>query len=228
MFRVVNDMTAQYSSLEAWGYDRFIAPAVVEMGRTSMDRHLAQIPKGSRVLDVGCGGGRHAAMIGDERPDLEIVGLDLSPGQVARAVTRAERFHGRLTFVEGSALELPFDDDSFDVVTSFASIKHWPDPRQGIEEAVRVLKPGGLLLIVEADRGCRLEDAAAFVDLTKGPKVLKAGVLLPLFRTYVAGRSFDVDEARELMNGLNLEDRSVERVRGTPAWLMTARKSGES
>ena len=90
MFRVVNDMTAQYSSLEAWGYDRFIAPAVVEMGRASMDRHLAQIPKGCRVLDVGCGGGRHAAMIGDERPDLEIVGIDLSPGQVARAVARAK------------------------------------------------------------------------------------------------------------------------------------------
>lgn len=225
---MVNDMTAQYSTLEAWGYDRFIAPAVVELARASMDAHLAQIPKGGRLLDVGCGGGRHAVMIGDERRDLEIVGLDLSPGQVARAVSRSERFHGRLTFVEGSALDLPFEEASFDVVTSFASIKHWPDPRRGVEEAVRVLKPGGLLLIVEADRGCHLEDAAAFVDMTWGPKPLKAGVLLPLFRTYVAGRSFDVDEAREFMTGLDLADATVERVPDTPAWLMSARKTGPS
>jgi len=173
MFRVVNDMTAGYTAFEAWGYDRFVAPAVLEMGRRSMDPYLVQVPKGGRLLDVGCGGGLHAVMMGDERPDLEIVGLDLNPGQVGRAVARSKRFHGRLSFVEGSALDLPFEDESFDTVTSFASIKHWPNPRRGVEEAVRVLKPGGLLMIVEADRGCHYEDAAAFVELTRGPSALK-------------------------------------------------------
>lgn len=218
---MLREFTRPYSAAESWLYDFFIAPAVMALRPAVMDRLIADLPRGAEVLEVGCGGGQLAVELLKRRGDLQYVGLDLSGEQIGRA---GKRLAGtsQAELVQGSALELPFDSGRFDAVLSVASIKHWPEPARGLSECVRVLAPGGRLVIVEADRGCTLDDANQLVSGLKMPRTLLP-FALALFRTWVAGRSLDLDEARALLAREPLEEREVSRLDGTPALLMTGR-----
>lgn len=215
---------APYSAVESFLYDALLAPALYRSRSFSAFEELVDVPDRGRALDVGCGGGHAAIELAKRKPMLEVVGLDLSPQQVARARRRSSAFGRRVQFVEGSALDLPFDDESFDLVYSVASIKHWPDRRQGLAECVRVLRPGGWLLVLEADRGCRQEDAAEFVRGFRLPHVLWPASLA-FFRVIVAGRSIDIEDARDLLRGLPLDETSVSRLSGAPGLAMRGRRS---
>jgi ubiquinone/menaquinone biosynthesis C-methylase UbiE len=217
-----SDLTARYSLPEAWAYDRFVAPAVMDMSDAVVDDYLADLPPGARVLEVGCGGGQLAHAVLEQRRDLRWVGLDASKAQIDRA-HRRNVGHQSAEFVVGDALALPFSDQCFDATVSIASIKHWADQSKGLAECVRVLRPGGRLVVVEADRGCRFHDAQAFVSRWRLPKAMRP-LSLALFRTLVAGRSIDLDEARSLMSELPLTSWEVSRVRGTPALVMRGRR----
>lgn len=217
---ILGNMVSPYSRIESWGYDAFIAPAVAALKGTLMPRLLADMPSGGRLLDVGCGGGQVAIDIAAQRPDLEVTGLDLSADQVRRATVRARAAGAPVSFVQGSALELPFADGAFDAVISIASIKHWPDQARGVAECARV--SAGLVAIIEADRGCRLPDAAAFVRRWAVPPPLRP-IALAAFRTWVAGQSLDLEDARALTSGVPSRTWTVERVPGTPALLMVLR-----
>ena len=206
------DITAPYGAVQAWTYDRIIAPAVTELLEGNLGEIIDEIPEGAQMLDVGCGGGQALELLAVRRPDLRLHGVDLSPGQVARA--RA-RLRNRATIVEGSALELPYASDRFDFVFSEASIKHWTDPARGLRECVRVLRPGGHLVVTEADRGCRLEDAAAFVRKWWLPRAVSP-LTLAFFRTWVAGRAFDLAELEAFAAALPLDEWRVWRIEGTP------------
>lgn len=99
-----------------------------------------------RVLDMGCGAGHTA--IAAARKAREVIGLDLTPEMVERATRlAAERGVANVTFQVGNVMGLPFDDASFDVVTSRVSAHHYLDPTKALAEAARVLKPGGLFLL---------------------------------------------------------------------------------
>jgi len=212
---ITRDFKLPYTAVESWTYDYFIAPGVAALAESVAAQYADRVPHGGRVLDVGCGGGHNALSLAERRPDLQVTGLDLSDEQIARAVKRAAG-NPRVEFVQGSALDLPFDDGEFDAVISVGSLKHWPDPHQGLSECVRVLRPGGALFVAEADRGCRLEETEAFVAMWRLPALLRP-LGVALYRTYVAGRSYDLDEVRALAEGLALRDLQVKRIEGAPA-----------
>lgn len=222
---VLADISAPYSKLESFVYDRVVAPAVLEMGERVAAELERDLPDSGSVLDVGAGGGQLALDIAARRPKVRVTGLDLSPDQVERATERARAagLGARVSFVQGSALELPFEDASFDLVVSVASIKHWPDQRKGLSECVRVMAPGGRLFVFEADRGCRLPDAKDFVSRWRLPGALRIPALAA-FRTWVAGQAIDLDDARELLGAVPLEQTEARRIAGTPALLLTGTK----
>lgn len=98
---------------------------------------------GKTVLDVACGEGYGTDILSSVAEAA--TGLDVSRDAVAHARSRYGR--ANLSFVNGSAAELPFADHSFDLVVSFETIEHHDRHQEMISEIHRVLRPGGLLII---------------------------------------------------------------------------------
>jgi ubiquinone/menaquinone biosynthesis C-methylase UbiE len=224
LLSMVKDSTKPYTRLESKFYDHFIAPSVA--GFYSHFEQALGLMEGmdeSLVLDVGCGGGQLLEYIAKRRPKVRAVGVDLSPDQIRRAKKRLEPYGSRMSAITASALDLPMPDNEFDLVLSIGSIKHWPDRLKGLEQCVRVLKPGSRLIVVEADRGCRHEDVAYLADKTPLPFFAK-----PLFRVFyllkVAGPSLDMEEMRGLAKKLPIKKARVTRVPGLPGLMLDAVK----
>ncbi len=122
------------------------------MSLTTVEFPRLQLQPGDRVLDLGCGEGRHAITAWLEA-DAQVVGLDLSLQDLTTARERAGQFDkpgetdNGLAWVRGSGLSLPFPDATFSKVICAEVLEHVPDYRQILREIQRVLKPGGLLAL---------------------------------------------------------------------------------
>jgi SAM-dependent methyltransferase len=108
----------------------------------------AAIRDGDSVLDAGCGFGATLASIDAARTGTELVGVNIDARQLAAArVSVLPRADNRIRFVEADACALPFEDGAFDRVLAVECIFHFPSRLGFLEEAVRVLKPGGRLAL---------------------------------------------------------------------------------
>lgn len=208
-------------------YDRWVSPAVVAALQLDLHERLVhELPKGSRLLDVGCGGGQHAVQIARQRPDLHVVGIDISTTMVkrSRALARRARVEDKTIFDLGDAMDLKFDADSFDAVYCAGPLKQVPVKSRALRECVRVLRPGGRLLAMDVNRGCSWDDVVAFVGRTPLPALGKQ-LLKVYFSGIVARQAIDLDEARELWADLPLRDcDGPRRIPGHPAWVMVGTK----
>jgi ubiquinone/menaquinone biosynthesis C-methylase UbiE len=223
MFSALTKLSSSYSPLEAFLFDRLCDKATAPFHNFANDQLEPALEPNMRVLDVGCGGGRFAIRLAERHPEVEVVGLDLSPEQIARARRRGEALSERVSFVEASATAMPFAADEFDLVFSLGSLKHWPDRGLGLRECVRVLGPGGRLIVMEGDRGCRHEDVHRFVSTWNIP--VKARPLAAAFyRLKVVGDSLDLDDARALLDEVPELDGRVERGEGLPMWTIFGSK----
>jgi SAM-dependent methyltransferase len=101
------------------------------------------IPAGSQMLDVACGSGQLALLAA--RDGVSITGVDIAPNLVQRAQARAAAEGLTARFMEGDAEELPFEDASFDVVTSLFGAMFAPRPELVARELLRVCSPGGII-----------------------------------------------------------------------------------
>lgn len=132
-------------------YDPILALTLRERRfRAAMRRRVdSSLPRGGTVLDVGCGTGTFAIAFAAERPDAEVIGIDGDPQILALA--KAKEGAGRVSWNEGLAGELPFEDGSADVVTMSLVLHHLlPDQkREALAEIRRVLRPGGSFHIVD-------------------------------------------------------------------------------
>lgn len=118
------------------GYDT-VRRADPGLTRQLCDR--LQLEPDCRMLDVGCGTANYTQAIGQR---CRIVGLDVSEIMLKAAAAKQPR----LCLVRGTALSLPFADQSFDRVLTTLSIHHWPDMERGIAEVRRVLRQGPYVL----------------------------------------------------------------------------------
>ncbi len=104
---------------------------------------LRALPRGARVLEVGCGVGYDAAVL--VKAGLQVTATDISMGTLVRARKDIEP-HGRAAYVVADADHLPFAGQSFDAVFINASLHHLPDPRTALREMARVARPHGLVI----------------------------------------------------------------------------------
>lgn len=103
-----------------------------------------------KVLDAACGEGYGASLLAQTAAD--VTGLDLDAAAVEHATARYGGSQTNLRFVQGSCHQLPFDDNSFDVVVSFETLEHLAEQEAMLAEFARVLKSGGFVVISTPDK----------------------------------------------------------------------------
>lgn len=112
--------------------------------------------KADTILDVGCGGGRTVSKLAALATEGKVYGVDYSRESVgfAKKTNKEWISLNRVEIREGSVSELPFSADMFDLITGVETHFWWPDLRHDMREVLRVLKPGGtLVLIAEIYKG---------------------------------------------------------------------------
>jgi SAM-dependent methyltransferase len=174
--RLLRSMNNRHSGVTDWG--------------------LAQVQIGEsfRILDVGCGGGRTIQKMAALAPRGLVSGIDYSDASVAeaRAVNEAEIAAGRVDIQLGSVSRLPFADATFDLVTAVETHYYWPNLGEDLREVLRVLKPGGsLVLIAETYKG----------------QAFGLAVRLPMM--LLRAKYLTVDEHREAFTAAGFRDLSV-------------------
>src|SRR3954451_1586327 len=128
-------------------YDRWVNPLfwTAQMRDSAME--LARFDSRElETVDVGAGTGFSSEGVVRHVDPAHLTLLDQSPHQLSRA--RAKPALQGATIVQGDAEALPFTTDRFDRYVSCGSIEYWPDPAAAFAEAYRVLKPGGVMLMV--------------------------------------------------------------------------------
>lgn len=113
-------------------------------------RQLARI-KPASILDVATGTGDLAFEAQRQFPDARITGLDLSPQMLELASKKRERKQAvhPIDFVLGDSEGLPFADNNFEAVMAAFGVRNFEDLEKGLSEMFRVLKPGGMLVVLE-------------------------------------------------------------------------------
>ena len=109
-------------------------------------KHL-NIQQDDIILDVGCGGGINIKRMAEKAK--KVYGIDYSQESVnlSKEVNEDNIRQGKVEILKGSVEKLPFEDNTFDIITAFETIYFWPDIEKCFREVKRVLKPEGLFLI---------------------------------------------------------------------------------
>ena len=147
---------AYYLVLQARRPDKWfgrVFAQVMNRGHQSMtDWGLDHVTIGSRftVLDIGCGGGATVRKIAAITADGKVYGIDYAEGSIAvsREVNSQLIRSGRVVIQKASVSQLPFPDDTFDMATAIETQYYWPDLMGDMREVLRVLKPGGKLVVI--------------------------------------------------------------------------------
>jgi ubiquinone/menaquinone biosynthesis C-methylase UbiE len=157
-FKTVEQATGEhYGNLFSEFDEQFYFEEPVKLLRDRFERNELPIEEfqGQKALDAGCGGGRYTVAL-RKIGFGEVVGIDISkPGlENCRARLAQKKING-ISYKEGTVLDLPFDDESFDFVFSNGVLHHTRDLVKGIHELLRVLKKGGrgFLYLIESPGG---------------------------------------------------------------------------
>ena len=134
-------------------YDR--ANARISLGlekgwkRMMVKRVLAENSGGKDILDVCCGTGDIAIALVRGNPAFDVTGIDFSPAMLAQAREKGAGIT-TLHWVQGDVMDLPFKDESFDVVCISFGLRNTPDYRRVLREMRRILRPGGKVYCLDS------------------------------------------------------------------------------
>ena len=216
----------------SWGtgisffYDLVVAGGIAELYDQLVEFFFSELPAGCRVLDLGCGSGQASIRVAKLNPQAQVVGIDLSPSQIARATKRGAGLPN-LTFSVGDALNLALPDERFDLVLSLASIKHWPDPARGLREMRRVCKTGGRAYVIEVNTRCTVDEARNFTNRWRYVLPGTRPIVRRHFHRFVAGQGANADELAGLMRAAGMNEVYVQAIPGQPLLIATGEKTGE-
>lgn len=165
---VLWNMNSRHSKVTDWG-----------LSHISIDQNDA-------ILDVGCGGGRTVSKLAAIATQGKVYGVDFSKESVAFASRINKQWidMGRVEIRQASVSQLPFSSDVFDVAIAVETHFWWPDLPSDMREVLRVLKPGGALIVIaEVYKGANsiTSKLAEKYALLSGMKFLSANEHRELF-----------------------------------------------
>ncbi|MBO6123197.1 MAG: class I SAM-dependent methyltransferase [Methanobrevibacter sp.] len=109
-------------------------------------KHL-DVKQDDIVLDIGCGGGININRMAQNAKKVYGIDYSIESVKLSREVNREYETQGKVEILEGNVESLPFNDDTFDIVTAFETVYFWPNIEKSFGEVKRVLKPGGIFMI---------------------------------------------------------------------------------
>ncbi len=201
----------QLFSIAAWPYDLMTSHPAWRAHAADMAAHLPD-PRPERprvVLDLGCGPGVSALAIARRHPADTVIGLDVAPPMIRRAV--AHDPGGRCGWLVGSALDLPIRDGAIDAVTGHSFLYLLPDRGRALAEIVRVLRPGGRVALLEPRRQSVRE---ATRSVRQALTALGPHLAFTLGAWRVAARAsgaFDDDALRQTLEAAGLHVLTLQR-----------------
>jgi demethylmenaquinone methyltransferase / 2-methoxy-6-polyprenyl-1,4-benzoquinol methylase len=139
-----NDISGEYDFL-----NHFLSLGVDYRWRRKFVRSLAAY-KPRKILDVATGTGDLAVLI-SSLDQTAVTGIDLAVNMLAIAEKKVQNkgLNDQITFRQADAEKIPFPDDSFDAVTVAFGVRNFEDLEKGLSEMRRVLRPGGVMMILE-------------------------------------------------------------------------------
>ena len=152
------------------------------------------------IIDVGCGiGGSTLHLV--QKFGSKATGITLSPVQASRAKERAAEagLDSRVQFEVANALEMPFEDNSFDLVWSLESGEHMPDKTKFLQECYRVLKPGGKMIFAT---WCHRETSSLAGELTAD----ETAHLKEIYRVYCLPYVISLSEYRAIAQNCGFQN----------------------
>jgi ubiquinone/menaquinone biosynthesis C-methylase UbiE len=155
-------------------YQKYLVPAITTKWAEDLVGR-AQPQAGEAVLDIACGTGVVARLVGERMAQGHVTGLDLNKGMLAVARTLPSKGMP-IDWVEGSALDLPFPAGKFDLVLCQLGLQFFPDQGRALGEMRRVLSPSGRIALSVYSPIERTPGANAFVlalDRVLGPNASK-------------------------------------------------------
>ena len=128
---ILNRMNRSHAQMAEWGQS-----------------HL-EFNSNDSILDIGCGGGANLAVFLKKAPNGQITGIDYSDVSVEESTeyNKVAVDEGRCKVLKGDVSNLPFDDNSFDIITGFETVYFWPQIEDAFKQVLRVLKPGCTFLV---------------------------------------------------------------------------------
>ena len=134
---MVNGMNGGHAKMADWGMS-----------------HLSKIaPK--EIVEIGCGGGRNAGALLEKYPDAKVTAIDYSDVSVAKATSYNQKMidAGRCVVKQGDVSQLDLAEEAYELATAFETIYFWPGLEKCFAEVAKVLKPGGVFMIVNESDG---------------------------------------------------------------------------
>ncbi|HEY9767503.1 MAG TPA: methyltransferase domain-containing protein [Coleofasciculaceae cyanobacterium] len=152
------------------------------------------------IIDVGCGIGGSTLYLA-QKFGSNATGITLSPIQASRAQERAVEagMDSRVRFQVANALEMPFEDNTFDLVWSLESGEHMPEKAKFVAECYRVLKPGGKMILAT---WCHRETNSLAGDLTPS----EVAHLKEIYRVYCLPYVISLSEYRAIASECGFKD----------------------
>lgn len=127
--QILDRMNKSHETMAQWGVSHF------------------EINDNDMILDIGCGGGKNIERFAKQITTGKVIGLDYSEISVEKSSKLNEKAieEGKVEVIQGSVSQMPFEDDTFDIITGFETIYFWPDFINDLKEVNRVLKKDGLV-----------------------------------------------------------------------------------
>lgn len=167
--KVIEEMNEHHRELTSWG-----------LGRISAVKDISP----ARILDIGCGGGSCLRMLATRYPNAHANGIDISEESVKVTLERNSAYHswGRIDACVASVSDLPFPEESFDLMTAIETYFFWPDLEKDVAHAVSRLRKGGIMLIVSEQypnsrNDEQLREACAKYGMRVRPNEEVAGIM---------------------------------------------------